>query len=342
MVDDELRAQIPHEPGGHVTQRRRAIAVRGEPLRGTPVQVLEAAAELRAQLRAQQLREERVIAVPRAVLVERSQQRATMLEAGEHPLTVRAAGQRVGQVAADQVDDGRAQQELAQVGRLSGQHLAEQVVAHRGVGAREVLDEATWLGVGADRHGGQAQRGRPAFRAPPQRRDLGGRDGHVERVEQRSGLVEREGQIARADLGQPPFESQPPQADRRVRARHEHQAQRRWRVAHQAFDVLAHDLGHQVQVVEHEHEGLVACVERVDQCREDKIHVHGLARADRERSQPRVAGGMAERAEHRTPEAAAVGVVAFEREPRDLSRRAAGRDPRAQQRALAGTGGRGQ
>ena len=102
-----------------MTQRRRAIAVRGEPLRGTPVQVLELAAELRAQLRAQQLREERVIAVPRAVLVERSQQRATMLEAGEHPLTVRAAGQRVGQVAADHVDDGRAQQELAQVGRLS-------------------------------------------------------------------------------------------------------------------------------------------------------------------------------------------------------------------------------
>ena len=71
VVDDELRAQIPHAPDGHVTQRRRAIAVRGEPHRGTPVQLLELAAELRAQLRAQQLREERVIAVPRAVLVER-------------------------------------------------------------------------------------------------------------------------------------------------------------------------------------------------------------------------------------------------------------------------------
>src|SRR3954453_18635955 len=50
---------------------------------------------------------------------------------------------------------------------------------------------------------------------------------------------------------------------------------------------------------------------------------------------------MAERAEHRTPETAAVGVVAVEREPRDRAGRAAGRDPRAQQRALprAGRGG---
>ena len=58
--------------------------------------------------------------------------------------------------------------------------------------------------------------------------------------------------------------------------------------------------------------------------------------------QARVAGGMAERAEHRTPEAAAVGVVAVEREPRDRAGRAAGRDPRAQQRALARTGRGGQ
>src|SRR3954452_2863966 len=50
---------------------------------------------------------------------------------------------------------------------------------------------------------------------------------------------------------------------------------------------------------------------------------------------------MAERAEHRTPEAAAVGVVAVEREPRDRAGRAAGCDPRAQQHALprAGRGG---
>ena len=64
VVDDELRAQVPHLSDGHVTQCRRAIAMRSEPHRGTPVQLLELRAELRAQLCPQQLREERVIAVP--------------------------------------------------------------------------------------------------------------------------------------------------------------------------------------------------------------------------------------------------------------------------------------
>jgi hypothetical protein len=62
--------------------------MRSKPHRGTPVQVLELAAELRAQLRPQQLREERVISVPHPVLVQRRQQRAAMLEAGKHPLSV--------------------------------------------------------------------------------------------------------------------------------------------------------------------------------------------------------------------------------------------------------------
>ena len=113
MVDDELRAQVPGAPSGHVTQRRRAIAMRSEPRRGTPVQLLHLAAELRAQLGAQQLREERVIAVPHAVLVQRSQQCAAMLKAGEHPLTIRVAGQGIGQLTADRVDHRRPQQELA-------------------------------------------------------------------------------------------------------------------------------------------------------------------------------------------------------------------------------------
>ena len=274
VVDDELRAQVPHLSHGHVTQCRRAIAMRSEPDRGTPVQLLERRAELRAQLCPQQLREERVVAVPVPVVVERRQQRAAMLEAGEHSLTVGAAGQRIGELTAHRVDDRRAQEEVAQVGRLAGQHLAEQVVAHRGIGAREVLDESLWLGMGADRHGRQAQPRRPAFGAPPQRRDLGGCDRHVEGLEQRGGLVGRERQVARADLRQPALETQPAEPDRRVRARDQHQPQSRRRVAHEPFDVLAHDVDHLVQVVEDEHDGLIACLERVDQRREDEVHVH--------------------------------------------------------------------
>ena len=113
VVDHELCGQIPGAPRGHVTQRRGAIAMGSEPHRGTPMQLLELAAELSAQLRSQQLREERVIPVPHAMVVQRRQQCAAVLKAGEHPLTVRVAGQGVGQLTADRVDHRRPQQELA-------------------------------------------------------------------------------------------------------------------------------------------------------------------------------------------------------------------------------------
>jgi len=39
-----------------------------------------------------------------------------MLETTEHPVAIRAAGQRIGELSADQVDDRRAQKEVPQIG----------------------------------------------------------------------------------------------------------------------------------------------------------------------------------------------------------------------------------
>ena len=95
------------------------VPVRGEPGRGPVVQLRHFVGELCAQLGAEQLGEERVVAMPGAVLVERRREHAPVLQAREHALGVPGAGERVGEVRAQRVDDRRAQQEVAQVRRLA-------------------------------------------------------------------------------------------------------------------------------------------------------------------------------------------------------------------------------
>ena len=148
--------------------------------------------ELRAQLGAQQLGEQRVVAMPGAALVERRREHAAVLQSRQHRVAVRRPGERVGELGAQRVDDRRAQQEVAQLRWLAREHLADEVVADRGVGAGEVLDEVARLGMLLQRHGREAQRRRPALGAPPERREVLGRERDAERAEQRAGLVQRE------------------------------------------------------------------------------------------------------------------------------------------------------
>ena len=111
----QLRREVPGASGGGVAQGGGIVAVRGEPGRGPPMQLRRLVGELCAQLGAQQLGKERVIAMPVAVLVERRREDAPVLQAREHALCVPGAGERVGEVGAQRVDDRRAQQEVAQV-----------------------------------------------------------------------------------------------------------------------------------------------------------------------------------------------------------------------------------
>ena len=90
-------------------------------------------------------------------------------------------------------------------------------------------------------------------------------------------------QIGRADLGQPAVEAQAAEPDRRVRARDDHEAQRRRRVAHEPFEILVHGVDDLVEVVQHEHDRLPRRPQRVGERRQHQVHAHGLARADRQR-----------------------------------------------------------
>ena len=133
--------------GGVAERLRRAPGV-DVPVRGAGVQPAHVGGCAEAQLRAQQLAQQRVVAVPGPVVAERGDQRVLALELREHVLGVRAAGQPVGEVAADEVDDRRAQQEVDEVVRLLGEHLGDQVVGHRGVVAGERgtnCDGSAWV-----------------------------------------------------------------------------------------------------------------------------------------------------------------------------------------------------
>ena len=279
--------------------------------------------------------------MPSAVLVEWRGQDAAVLQASQHRVGVLRPGERVGQIDAQRLDDRGAQEEVAQLGRLARQHFADQVVADRRVGAREVLDEVPRLRVVQQRDGGQAQSRGPALGAPPERREVLGSERKVERGEHGAGLVEREGEVGRADLGQAAVEAQTAEPDGRVGARDDHEPQRRWQEPRQPFEVLVDGVDDLVEVVENEDDGCPAPGERVDERRQHQLDPHGLARADRERRDRVVARRACQRLEDGAPEAPAVGIVGVQRQPGDGTRCSVLRDPRAQQRALARTGRRG-
>ena len=93
-----------------------------------------------------------------------------------------------------------------------------------------------------------------------------------------------------------------------------------------------------MQVVEDEHNRRVEVLERVDQRGQDEVAV--LTRLDLELGDGTAETRAAQRSEHAAPEAPPVAVERVQREPGGRARGPAG-CPCAEQRALAGTGRRG-
>ena len=85
------------------------------------------------------------------------------------PRAAAARVEGVGELAAHRVDHRDAQQEARLAGGLALEHLGEQEVRHRGVGAREVGHEPGRVGMAAQGEHGEPQPGGPALGAPQQR-----------------------------------------------------------------------------------------------------------------------------------------------------------------------------
>ena len=96
------------------------------------------------QVRTQNVREQMVIPVPPAAVVERDDEQVPAIERLQHGLPAVLAGDGVAQRAAQPVQDGGAQQETPDAPGLALQHLFGQVVDHVAVVPRESGDEGDW------------------------------------------------------------------------------------------------------------------------------------------------------------------------------------------------------
>ena len=269
-----------------------------------------------AQLGAQQLAHQRVIAVPGPLVAVRRDERVLALEPRQHVVGVRAAGQGVREIAADHVDDRGPQQELDELVRLLREHLAEEVVGHRGVVAGERRDEARGVRVRLQGQRREAQPRGPSLGAQPQLADVRGGELDAGGLEQVGRLGLGEGEVGLADLGQLPGEPEPAEPERRVHARGDHDPQRARRMPQQPVEVGEHAaVAHLVEVVEHQHDGLLELHQGVDQGGDQQVDA--LDRVDGERRDGLGHPGGGEGVEHAAPEAAAIPVGAVEREPRD-------------------------
>ena len=94
---------------------------------------------------------------------------------------------------------------------------------------------------------------------------------HAGRLQHLLGLLERQRQRRLADLGQLVAQPQPPEPQRRVGARGDHDPQGGRRAVQELVEVAVDRLGDLVEVVEHEHDGLVAPVQRRDQRRRQAV-----------------------------------------------------------------------
>ena len=254
-VGGEQAGRLVDVAGGQgVADGRHRLAGVGVPGGGPAVQARQLGGVPVVQLGPEQLGEQRVVAVPGPGRAGGRGEHVLALQPGQDPGPVGAAGQRVRQVAAEPVGHTRPEQERPQLGGLGGQHLLDQVAGDGPVVAGQVGDEPPWLGVLAQREGGQPQPGRPALGPPPQRLQLG--PGQLDPVagQQHGRLLEREGQVGLADLGELAGHPQPVQGQWRVGAAGHDQAELGGGVLEQEPELARHRRsGRLVQVVQDQH-----------------------------------------------------------------------------------------
>ena len=153
------------------------------------------AGEARRSSSCEQIGEQVVVAKPRPPHVERGDERARVLEALQDRFRTRAAGQRVGERAADALEDRRAQEQVAHLRRLVLQHLRQQVARHSALAAGELGHEALRVGVPSKRDRRQSQARRPAFGPLVEQRHGRVGERHSARVQQLARLLHGEAQI---------------------------------------------------------------------------------------------------------------------------------------------------
>ena len=155
----------------------RDQAASGEPFAGAHVEIRHLVGVLGEQTGVKHVGEKVVVAVPGALGVERDDEEVPTLEVRQRLGAAGAAGDGVAQRAVKSVEDCGAEQEVANLRRLPGEHLVGQVVDDEPVAAGERLDEFSDLvpvSDAAQGKCGELQAGDPALRTVLQCVHVGG------------------------------------------------------------------------------------------------------------------------------------------------------------------------
>ena len=270
VLGQQVGGALPVLHGHRLADGLGREPVRAVPVGGLAPQLGDLPRRLAPELVAQQLGEERVVAVLLAPVAERHHEDVGPLQPGQGPLAVVAAGEGVGQLAAELVHDRGPDQEVAQLGRQAVQDLGDQVAGQAAVVAGQLEHEPAWVGVAQHRHRGQAQPGRPALGAGLEHGQVGvGQPGpEVVAVQQLGHLGHAEGQVGGPELAQLAGDEQPVQRQGRVGPGDQHQPEPGRGVADQQLQP-PQDLGvgELVDVVEHQHHRRGQLAEGLDERR---------------------------------------------------------------------------
>lgn len=258
---DEVRRGRGVASGQGVRHGGLDLTVVRVPTAGAAVELGHLVGALAAQVCAQHVSEEVVVAEPPAMLVERDHEEVFALQQLEHRLpSTRFAGHRLAQRCGETLEDGGVEQEAADGVGLPGQDLVDEVVDDETVVPGEPVDEPGGAGTVPQGQRRELERGDPALGAALERRHRVGRQPQVvEAVEIGSGLVPVEAQLRRPDLGELTPGSQAGEGEHRVGPRDQDQVE----LGREVVDQEGHrpgDVGTVGEVVVVENQGEVPVI----------------------------------------------------------------------------------
>ena len=340
VLPDEIPGEPPVRGGLRMLDRVDHVAVLGVPLGRGAMQLGDGIGLAAPQLEEQEIREQRVVAEPGPLRVDRDDERVRVLQLEERPLRPARAGQAVGERAADPLQDRRAEQELLDPFALALEDLGEQVVRDRPLAAGERGDEPLGVRVTGERHRREPQAGSPPL--GPRQEHGGSLGGQLDPrgVEQLPRLLGRQPEVDGTDLGQLAGKAETMESQGGVMAGGQDHVQQPWPPREQELQLRLRIRRDQLmQIVDHEHDGLVERLELRDETPHQPFAVE--RRRWRELlHEPVAADRGAQPLDDGQPEALGVAFVALHQHPGRSGSEARRIDPRAEQHGLPAAGRR--
>ena len=218
-LDQDLPGPLGVADRHHVLQRAGDVAAF---LQHPARPVVGGVQPRRAQRReagAQEGGEQMVVAVRTGPIIERDHEEVGREQAVEHQRGVVQARHGGTELRVEGLEHGGGEEELDHVPGEAGQHLAEEEVAHRAIGAGERGDEVVAPGSALEGDRGQLDTGRPSLGELVEPDPLVHRQGDAVESEEGRHLAVSEAQVVAAHLQQIPADPPSGQRQRRIRSR---------------------------------------------------------------------------------------------------------------------------